>query len=51
MKTISEVWKGGELISRTESDDGILTLEEITQKIKEIELKLGQKNKTEEKTI
>lgn len=40
MKNIIEIWEKGLLLNSTESDDGILSLEEISKKIKELELKV-----------
>lgn len=37
MKTISEVWEKGKLISREEHDDGIPSLEEINARLKLLE--------------
>lgn len=40
MKTISEVWVKGKLISREEHDDGIQSLEEIEKRLAAIEYKM-----------
>ncbi len=38
MKTIFEVWKKGILIHRTEHEDGIPTLEELNEKVQQLEM-------------
>lgn len=40
MKSISEVWDKGKLISREEHDDGTITLEELEKRVVELERKL-----------